>query len=187
MDTFDDGSSSVMNGAADSNVSINMPNNDRVLGVSSKTPSVISKQYWSKKRYSGDSHNGIFQMGDVVEGSSVLPFRTSSAMGLANRNSNLTARTGSSPNLNGLVNGLTALDRSPSPLAAEVNMTRSRSRVGFVIHEQSDEEDYAISDGPLPSDNPAAAWLQSASRLASPRVSPRGSLDERRKRKEETE
>ncbi|CAO3637677.1 unnamed protein product [Mucor fragilis] len=190
MDTFDDGSSSVMNGAADGNVSIVMPSSDRVLGVSNKTPSVISKQYWSKKRYSGDSHNGIFQMGDVVEGSSVLPFRTSSAMGLANRNSsasNLTARTGSSPNLNGMVNGLTAIDRSPSPLAAEVNMTRSRSRVGFVIHEQSDEEDYAISDGPLPSDNPAAAWLQSASRLASPRGSPRGSLDERRKRKEETE
>ncbi|KAF1800495.1 nucleoside phosphatase family-domain-containing protein [Mucor lusitanicus] len=190
MDTFDDGSSSVMNGAADGNVAITMPSNDRVLGVSSKTPSVISKQYWSKKRYSGDSHNGIFQMGDVVEGSSVLPFRTSSAMGLANRNSsasNLTARTGSSPNLNGMVSGLTAIDRSPSPLAAEANMTRSRSRVGFVIHEQSDEEDYAISDGPLPSDNPAAAWLQSASRLASPRGSPRGSLDERRKRKEETE
>ncbi|KAI8642322.1 nucleoside phosphatase family-domain-containing protein [Parasitella parasitica] len=190
MDTFDDGSGNVVNGTTDNNVSINIPNNDRVLGVHNKAPSVISKQYWSKKRYSGDSHSGIFHMNDVVEGSSVLPFRTSSAMGLANRNSsasNLTARTGSSPNLNGLVNGLTAMDRSPSPLTAELNLTRSRSRVGFIIHEQSDEEDYVMSDGPLPSDTPAAAWLQNATRLASPRVSPRGSLDERRKKKEETD
>jgi Golgi apyrase len=195
MDTFDDGNDGIMlngNAGNDSNVSINMVggNNDRVLGTTNKSPSVISKQYWSKKRYSGDSHSGIYQMGDIVEGSSVLPFRTSSALGLANRNgsaSNLTARTGSSPNLNASMNGMTAVDRSPSPLAGDTNMTRSRSRMGFVIHEQSDEEDYVINDGPL-TENPAATWLQTTtSRLASPKSSPRGSLDERRKKKEDTE
>ncbi|KAI9486039.1 MAG: nucleoside phosphatase family-domain-containing protein [Benjaminiella poitrasii] len=195
MDAFDSSgnvSSNNIIGTANENVVINM-SNDRILGASNKPPSVISKQYWNKKRYSGDSHHDIFQMANVVEGSSVLPFRASSALGLANRNgsaSNLTARSaGSSPNLNGLspVNGV--VDRSPSPLAAEVNLTRSRSRVGFVIHEQSDEEEYSLSDGPLSSEsNPAASWLQNAnSRLATPRSSPRGSLDERRKRKEETD
>jgi Golgi apyrase len=187
LETFDD--SNTLNSGIDNsnNVIINM-GNDRVLGVPNKSPSVVSKQYWNKKRYSGDSHINMFQMADVVEGSSVLPFRTSSALGLANRNgssSNLTARTGSSPNLNGMNSGI---ERSSSPLATEANVPRSRSRVGFVIHEQSDEEEYALSDGPLPPDNPAAAWLQTTtSRLASPRGSPRGSLDERRKRKEETE
>lgn len=192
LDTFDDGTGSTVNGGVDNNnnnnVIINM-GNDRVLGVSNKTPSAISKQYWSKKRYSGDSHNSIFQVADVVEGSSVLPFRTSSALGLANRNvssSNLIARTGSTPNLNGLNS---AIERSSSPLSTEANVPRSssRARVGFVIHEQSDEEEYALSDGPLPQENPAASWLQTTSRLASPRGSPRGSLDERRKKKEETE
>ncbi|KAI7904833.1 nucleoside phosphatase family-domain-containing protein [Cokeromyces recurvatus] len=192
MDAFESGNNNnhTMNTASE-NVVINI-GNDRLLGVSNKTPSVISKQYWSKKRYSGDSHNGIFQTADVMEGSSVLPFRASSVVGLANRNgsiSNLTARTGSSPNLNGPTNNnlSTAVDRSSSPLATELNLTRSRSRVGFIIHEQSDEEEYTLVDGPLLSDdNPAAAWLQNAnSRLASPRNSPRGSLDERRKKKEE--
>lgn len=182
MDTFDDGNSNNTN-MVDGNVAINMTS-DRVLGPTTKSPGVVSKQYWNKKRYSGDSHNGIYQMGDIVEGSSVLPFRTSSALGLANRNgsaSNLTARIGSSPNLN----AMTANDRSPSPLAGDVGMSRSRSRVGFVIQEQSDEEDYVISDGPLV-DNPAATWLQSASsRLASPKGSPRGSLDERRKKRDD--
>lgn len=184
METFDD-NTSLNTAGNDTNVSINMGTN--VLGTPNKSPSVISKQYWSKKRYSGDSHTGIYKMGDVVEGSSVLPFRTSSALGLANRNgsaSNLTARNSSSPNLNGL--NAASIDRSPSPLAAS-DVSRSRSRMGFIIHEQSDEEDYIINDGPLV-ENPAATWLQqSSSRLASPRASPRGSLDERRKRKEENE
>lgn len=189
MDTFDDNTLTEDNNEVTINMNDN--NSNRLLGTPSKSPSVISKQYWSKKRYSGDSHSGgIYQLNDVVEGSSVLPFRTSSALGLANRNgstSNLTARTGSSPNLNGLNSGV---DRSPSPLAAsasgDTNVTRSRSRMGFVIHEQSDEEDYIINDGPL-TDNPAATWLQATttSRLASPKGSPRGSLDERRKRKED--
>ncbi|KAI8979695.1 nucleoside phosphatase family-domain-containing protein [Mycotypha africana] len=173
-------------------INIGSPNNDdRVLGPSSKSPKLISKQYWNKKRYSGDSHNTYSHTVDVVEGSSVLPFRTSSsAMGLANRNSgsstNIAAggRPGSTPNLNAL--GFTAMERTTSPLATEVNMTRSRSRIGFVIHEQSDEEDYALSDGPL-TDNPATVWLQqqqqatSSSRVSSPRLSPRGSLERRRK------
>ncbi|KAI8095359.1 nucleoside phosphatase family-domain-containing protein [Thamnidium elegans] len=190
METFDDGSNSTNNNVNvlgnDASVSINMVGN--VLGTPTKSPSVISKQYWSKKRYSGDSHTGIYKLGDVVEGSSVLPFRTSSALGLANRNgstSNLIARNGSSPNLNGL--NSPAIDRAPSPLANDGNnMSRSRSRMGFIIHEQSDEEDYVINDGPL-IENAAATWLQSSSRLASPKASPRGSLDERRKKKEDTE
>ncbi|KAI8065394.1 nucleoside phosphatase family-domain-containing protein [Gilbertella persicaria] len=180
MDTFDD---NIVAANESNSITITMTP-DRLLGTPTKTPSVVSKQYWSKKRYSGDSHTNNFRMADVVEGSSVLPFRTSSALGLANRtnsSSSLTARAGSTPNL-------TAIDRSPSPLAGEGNITRSRSRMGFVIHEQSDEEEYVNSDGPLlSSDNPATAWLQSSSRLASPRNSPRGSLDERRKRKEDSD
>ncbi|KAG2200057.1 hypothetical protein INT47_007702 [Mucor saturninus] len=184
LETFDDGSNNIIPTGNDPNVSISMVGSDRVLPATTKSQGVIAKQYWSKKRYSGDSHSGgIYQMGDVVEGSSVLPFRTSSALGLANRNgsaSNLTARIGSSPNLSGIV---TAIDRTPSPLASDMN--RSRSRMGFVIHEQSDEEDYVVNDGPL-IENAAATWLQSTSRLASPKASPRGSLDERRKKKEDS-
>lgn len=181
LDTFDDGSGTNTPG---NEVAINMGNNG-VLGHSTKSPGVVSKQYWSKKRYSGDSYSLMHPKGaDVVEGSSVLPFRTSSALGLANRTgsaSNLTARNGSSPNLN----AMSGVDRTPSPLAGDVGMSRSRSRMGFVIHEQSDEEDYVINDGPL-TDNPAAIWLQNTtSRLASPKGSPRGSLDERRKKKED--
>ncbi|CEI86706.1 hypothetical protein RMCBS344292_01137 [Rhizopus microsporus] len=150
------------------------------LGPSTKTPSVISKQYWSKKRYSGDSHSTLFpHEHSIVEGG-ILPFRTTSALGLANRNgssSNLTARTGSAPNLSGL------MDRSPSP----ADIQRSRSRLGFVIHEQSDEDEYVIHDGPVESGTAATLWLQqqTGSRRGSPRGSPRGSLDERRKKKED--
>jgi Golgi nucleoside diphosphatase len=191
MDTFDE--SPTAEGGIDSTV-INMNGpNDRILGPPTKSPSTVSKQYWNKKRYSGDSYN-LSQMNgaSVIEGSSVLPYRASSALGLANRNSSsssLTARTGSSPNLNGLATpqGSTTIDRSPSPLASVTSeVTRSRSRVGFVIHEQSDEEDYAMSDGP----GESVTWIQhsnSGSRRASPRHSPRGSLEERRKKRFETE
>ncbi|OBZ87241.1 Golgi apyrase [Choanephora cucurbitarum] len=176
MDILDD---SIVAGNESNSVTISITN-DRVLGASNKTPSAISKQYWNKKRYSGDSHTNLFQIADVVEGSSVLPYRTSSALGLANRtnsSSSLTARTGSSsPNL-----ATTTLEGGNETL-------RPRSRMGFVIHEQSDEEEYTVNDGPLlSSDNPAALWLQNNSRLGTPRGSPRGSLDERRRRKEEAD
>ncbi|KAI9244310.1 nucleoside phosphatase family-domain-containing protein [Sporodiniella umbellata] len=149
-------------------VTINIPNGDRLLGQSFKTPSVISKQYWSKKRYSGDSYNTLFPEKGLGEAS---PFRTASSLGLANRNnssSNLASRTGSTPNLPGLV------DRSPSPL----EMMRSRSRMALAIHEQPDEDDPSHD---LTENGPTTLWTQSGSRIASPRGSPRGSLDERRK------
>ncbi|CAO3668373.1 unnamed protein product [Rhizopus stolonifer] len=155
-------------------ITINIANGDRLLGHSNKSQSEISKQYWDKKRYSGDSHNALFPKKGLVE---ALPFRTASALGLANRNgsnSNLATRTGSAPNLPGLI------DRSPSPL----EMVRSRSRMGLAIYEQSDEDDIAHEQS---ENSPATLWLQSGSRRASPRLSPRGSLDERKRWKEETE
>ncbi|KAG0171066.1 Golgi apyrase [Apophysomyces sp. BC1034] len=163
------------------------------LPPSTKSFSAVSTKYWSKKRYSGDSHGAGFPVGNAfgaAEGSSVLPFRTSSVVNLANRNgssSNLTARIGSSTNLSGLV----PENRSPSPLAGgsaerPVSMRRSRSRTGFVIHELSDEDDYTASDSqdttnPVPPPLVSGhAWLPSGG--GSPRGSPRGSLEERRSR-----
>ncbi|EIE75476.1 hypothetical protein G6F46_000868 [Rhizopus delemar] len=184
LDSFDE--TQISSGNNDV-VTINMINGDRSLGPSPKPPSVVSKQYWNKKRYSGDSQSTLFPANEngIIEGG-VLPFRAASTLGLANRNSsssNLAARTGSAPNLPGLL-----ADRSPSPLAFEA-MTRSRSRMGFVIHEQSDEDEYAAHDTPLSENTAATLWLQqqTGSRLGSPRGSPRGSLEERRRWKEDAE
>ncbi|KAI9022918.1 nucleoside phosphatase family-domain-containing protein [Phycomyces nitens] len=177
-------------------VSINMlplqPSGGRAtLGPSTMSPSTMSSRYWNKKRYSGDSHNlNALINGQQVEGSSVLPFRTPSVLGLANRN-------GSSPNLvrNGSSTNLTAFPASPEPLANggpnrsplqnDTSLGSSRSRVGFVIHEQSDEDE-CTSDGQVDAtvqvvntSSPsvtASSWLSNSS----PRASPRGSLDERR-------
>ncbi|KAF7721355.1 Golgi apyrase [Apophysomyces ossiformis] len=183
--------------AANDNIAISMSPSltpRATLPPSTKSFSAVSTKYWSKKRYSGDSHGGGFPMGnvfgDAAEGSSVLPFRTSSVVNLANRNgssSNLTARIGSSNNLNGLAPEVRAL----SPLAGAsaerpISMRRSRSRNGFVIHELSDEDDYAASDSaetmnsaPQPPMS-GHVWLPGGN--ASPRGSPRTSLDERRSR-----
>ncbi|KAL0096673.1 nucleoside phosphatase family-domain-containing protein [Phycomyces blakesleeanus] len=179
-------------------VSINMPTNQSsggraTLGPSSMSPSVLSAKYWNKKRYSGDSHNlNALIHGQQVEGSSVLPFRTPSTLGLANRNGsspNL-ARNGSSSNLNGFPPSPESMANggpSRSPLQGDGVLGISRSRVGFVIHELSDEDEY-MSDNQAPDTTvqvpvvpatqvPGTGWLSSS---ASPRASPRGSLDERR-------
>ncbi|KAI8384332.1 nucleoside phosphatase family-domain-containing protein [Radiomyces spectabilis] len=194
-----------LNDSVSINMNMNTPNDNTngsrtTLGPSKKSHSFVSRKYWSKKRYSGDSHN----IGMLIangkpgsyhgsEGSGTLPFRSSSsAFGLANRSSstsNLTARTGSSPNLHGL--STMSIERAPSPLAGEAmgaSASRPTSRIGFAIHELSDEDEYALSDGPLstrqhreaPGTTAASthAWLPSDS---SPRGSPRASLDDRRK------
>ncbi|KAI9301165.1 nucleoside phosphatase family-domain-containing protein [Cunninghamella echinulata] len=113
------------------------------LGISNKTSSMISMKYWQKKRYSGDSHHisQIMQPGynnnnsnnDMIHG-----FRngSTSAVGLPNRthsSSSLIARTGSPSII--------------SDVQTNTSMTRSRSRVGFTIHETSDEDDYINYSG----------------------------------------
>ncbi|CAO3593016.1 unnamed protein product [Absidia cylindrospora] len=116
----------------------NTPNGN--LGPCNKSSSMISMKYWHKKRYSGDSQRIAQMMHPGSGGSNYDHGGATSAIGYANRSnsaSNLVARTGS-PMLSS--DGV-QISSSPS-----VSMTRSRSRVGFAIHETSEEDDYLATD-----------------------------------------
>ncbi|ORZ10427.1 nucleoside phosphatase family-domain-containing protein [Absidia repens] len=118
--------------ALQSQIQSSAPNGN--LGPSNKSSSMISMKYWHKKRYSGDSHH-IAQMIQPGYNNHLDRGGATSAIGLANRSnssSNLVART-NSPSLSG---------DGAAPLSSSSTMSRSRSRIGFAIHETSDEDDY---------------------------------------------
>ncbi|ORZ15351.1 nucleoside phosphatase family-domain-containing protein [Absidia repens] len=110
------------------------------LGPCNKSSSMISMKYWHKKRYSGDSQRIAQMMHPSSSSSNCDHGGATSAIGYANRSnssSNLVARTGSPL----LSNDGVQISSSPS-----VSMTRSRSRVGFAMHETSEGGDCLAAD-----------------------------------------
>ncbi|ORX61332.1 hypothetical protein DM01DRAFT_1404151 [Hesseltinella vesiculosa] len=148
------------------------------LGPSQKSASMISMKYWQKKRYSGDSHH----IHDIMQAPSQDGFPTSAFASRMGSAANLVSRTASSS---------PALDMSTTTSGSVgMTMTRSRSRVGFTIHESLDEDDYFtqptddhaeihriaslsnLSRTPSPSQA-----LGMTKRAASPKLSPRSSIE----------
>jgi Golgi nucleoside diphosphatase len=186
-------------------VAINIGSSPRLGGLRRPTsatsvrsqPSVPSRP-WGKKRYSGDSVAlGLHGPQSTVSSPGGAEYTgiksSSSALGLSNRNgsfTNLTARTGSSPNLNSYYqHGLTSTpptlssDDSSGYLPAAVSSVSPRkpSRMGYSVTEMSEEEDNDYIS-PSTSVGPSTI-LDIPTANNNDRVNPGVPQDERRRRR----
>ncbi|KAI8576095.1 hypothetical protein K450DRAFT_258434 [Umbelopsis ramanniana AG] len=161
-------------------------------------PSIPTRP-WTKKRYSGDSAASLMGAQSAVSSPGAVEYTgiksSSSALGLSNRNgsfTNLTARTGSSPNLNSFYQmGLTPTPPTISsddnsgylPAAVTSASPRKQSRMGYSVTETSEEEDNEYPTMAQSGSIGPSTILDIPSIGNNGRASPAVSQDERRRKR----